>query len=83
MRSAVQRLARLAEALNFLSDGDCICSAQPPYAVTVRDPEGNDLPSDPAEVAKLDFTCPVHGHVGPAIHIRVTRFSPIGDEARL
>lgn len=75
MRNAAQRLARLAEVLNFSSAGDCICAARPSMAVTMCDPDGHDLPSDSVELSKLAFTCPVHGTVGPQTHIRVTRFS--------
>ena len=74
MRNAAQRLARLAEALNFSSDGDCVCSRQPKFATTKCDVDGRYLPSDTEEVAKLDFTCPVHGKVGPELHVKAIQF---------
>lgn len=80
MRNAAQRLARLATALNFGVEGDCTCSERPLVAVTNHDPDGNNLPSNPAELAKLDFTCPVHGEVGPEHHVRIIQFSPLGEE---
>jgi hypothetical protein len=75
MRNAAQRLERIAEALDFSLAGSCACSGRPQFAVTTCDVDGHDLPSDPAELSKVAFTCPVHGMVGPELHVRMTRFS--------
>jgi hypothetical protein len=74
MRNFANRIARLEEALSLSASPDCNCALRPELAVTFCDEPGNELPSDAAEVEKLAFTCPVHGVVGPKLHVQITEF---------